>query len=89
MHVNIYSRIPNVHVDVCLYGHFPGRVFEPRTMWLYMYIRLTSTNDPCLHIYIKYNTYIYRERQGEGEESTMHLPVNAADIYLSRMIVRL
>lgn len=61
-------------------------------MRLYMYIRLTSANDPCLHIYIKYNTYIYREREvgeGEGEESTMHLPVNAADIYLSRMIVRL
>lgn len=24
----IYCRIRNVHIDVCPYGHFPGRVFD-------------------------------------------------------------
>lgn len=61
------QRIYDVYIDICPYGHFPGRVFA-RYLALYMYIRFTSANDPCLHIYIKYNTYTERRaREREGD----------------------
>lgn len=56
----LYKRMPNMDVSLDEYS---------LAIWLYMYIRLASANDPCLHIYTKYNTYTHaeREREREGE----------------------